>query len=85
VAFLCQENKTGVKSRGRPSSSPLETEIELKKMRPNSTSLPVQDVRRDEIMGTDPDTMATDHLQCHWVRHLHTMAKGELQWRGARC
>jgi hypothetical protein len=49
AACLCQEIKTGVKMSGRPSSSSLGNETELKEKRPNSAPLPVQDVRRNKI------------------------------------
>ncbi|XP_046993860.1 piggyBac transposable element-derived protein 3-like [Schistocerca americana] len=49
AACLCKQNKDGQKKRGRPSSSSMETAIQLKKKTGSAAPLPEKEVRKDGI------------------------------------
>ncbi|XP_049772359.1 piggyBac transposable element-derived protein 2-like [Schistocerca cancellata] len=49
AACLCKQNKDGQKKRGSPSSSSMETAIQLKKKTGSAAPLPEKEVRKDGI------------------------------------
>jgi hypothetical protein len=48
AACLCLQGKTEIRKGGRPSLSQVQSDIEVKKKKPNASPVPVQEIRRDE-------------------------------------